>query len=80
MTAETMILELPPELYVELESLAIKEKTDPVELIARLLERAKGTDGPPTPAFQRILDRATDFGVADLAAQHDHYLYGVEKR
>jgi hypothetical protein len=34
----------------------------------------------PARAFQRILDRATDLGVTDLAEQHDHYLYGVEKR
>ncbi|MCI0495544.1 hypothetical protein L0Z72_11110 [candidate division KSB1 bacterium] len=30
--------------------------------------------------LQRILARATDLGVSDLAAQHDHYLYGTEKR
>lgn len=27
-----------------------------------------------------LLDLATDLGVDDLAEQHDHYLYGVEKR
>ena len=31
-------------------------------------------------AFQRILGRATDLGVSDLAEQHDHYLYGTEKQ
>jgi len=30
--------------------------------------------------LQRILARATDLGISDLAAQHDHYLYGTEKR
>lgn len=29
--------------------------------------------------LQRILARATDLGVSDLAAQHDHYLYGTDK-
>jgi hypothetical protein len=29
--------------------------------------------------FQRILARATDLGVSDLAEQHDHYLYGTAK-
>lgn len=29
--------------------------------------------------FERILARATDLGISDLAEQHDHYLYGVEK-
>ena len=30
--------------------------------------------------LQRISARAKDLGVSDLAAQHDHYLYGTEKR
>jgi hypothetical protein len=29
--------------------------------------------------LQRISARATDLGVSDLAAQHDHYLYGIQK-
>jgi hypothetical protein len=30
--------------------------------------------------LQRISARATDLGVSDLAAQHDHYLYGTKKK
>ncbi|MGH2584370.1 MAG: antitoxin family protein [Dehalococcoidia bacterium] len=30
--------------------------------------------------FRRILARARDLGVGDLAEQHDHYLYGTPKR
>ena len=30
--------------------------------------------------LQSLLALATDLGVTDLAEQHDHYLYGVEKR
>jgi hypothetical protein len=33
----------------------------------------------PNRAFARILERAMDLGVTDLAKQHDHYLYGTEK-
>lgn len=29
--------------------------------------------------LQSLLALATDLGVSDLAEQHDHYLYGVEK-
>ena len=32
-----------------------------------------------TLAFQRMLAMATDLGVTDLAEQHDHYLYGIDK-
>jgi prevent-host-death family protein len=29
--------------------------------------------------FAALADMAQDLGVADLAEQHDHYLYGVDK-
>jgi len=29
--------------------------------------------------LQKISARATDLGVSDLAAQHDHYLYRIQK-
>lgn len=31
-------------------------------------------------ALDSILDLAQDFGIPDLAEQHDHYLYGTPKR
>ena len=30
--------------------------------------------------LQRLSGRAIDLGISDLAAQHDHYLYGTEKK
>ena len=30
--------------------------------------------------LQRISERAIDLGISDLSVQHDHYLYGTEKR
>ncbi len=30
--------------------------------------------------LQQIAARAQDLGISDLAEQHDHYLYGTEKR
>jgi hypothetical protein len=83
MTMNTVTIELPQPLYTRLEALAQEERTDLVTLLGRLAAsaarprfRAKAS----TRAFQRILDRATNLGVKDLAEQHDHYLYGVEKR
>jgi len=29
--------------------------------------------------LQRLSARAMNLGISDLAAQHDHYLYGTEK-
>ncbi len=34
----------------------------------------------PNRAFKQILKRAMDLGISDLSMQHDHYLYGTDKR
>ena len=78
----TVTLELPSQLYYQLQRLAEAEQTDVVGLLRRLLAAPNGQVPRPqatTQAFQRILDRATDLGVTDLAEQHDHYLYGTER-
>jgi len=51
-------------------------------MVARLVKAARSERHaePATRAFRRILERATDLGVTDLAEQHDHYLYGVDKK
>jgi hypothetical protein len=80
MASETVILQLPASLYADLESLATDEQAEPVEVIARLVETARQERRveSPTRAFRRILERATDLGVTDLAEQHDRYLYGMD--
>lgn len=35
---------------------------------------------PKKNVLQRLSEKAMDLGVSDLASQHDHYLYGTEKR
>jgi hypothetical protein len=83
MTVGTVTVKLPKDLYARLDTLAKQESTDVVELLDRLAAEAAASRAhvePPTAAFQRILDRATDLGVSDLAEQHDHYLYGIEKQ
>ena len=83
MTASTVTVKLPKELYSKLNAMAKQERIDVVELLNRLaassLEESMAVP-PTTAAFQRILERATDLGVTDLSEQHDHYLYGTEKR
>jgi hypothetical protein len=82
MPSETVTLELPASVYADLESLAEEEQTEPSELIGRLVRAARREyrGEPTTRAFRKILERATDLGVTDLAEQHDHYLYGTEKK
>jgi hypothetical protein len=81
MITETIMLQLPLDLYDKLKSLATEGKKEPKEVIEQLItlayeQRFQAT----TPAFQLILDNATDLGVTDLAEQHDHYLYATDKR
>lgn len=77
MTARTVTLKVPRELYERLEALAEVQRTDVLELLRRLTERE--ADGE-TNIFESIIQRATDLGVNDLSEQHDHYAYGLEKQ
>ena len=83
MTVGIVTVKLPKDLYARLDTLAKQERTDMVELLSRLAASATAPRAqvePSTMAFQRILARAADLGVSDLAEQHDHYLYGSEKQ
>lgn len=88
----TTTVELPIGIYKDLELLAADEQSDPIQVIVRLVtdarrqhiqrrEVAEEQSEPRTGnALQGLLNLATDLGVDDLAEQHDHYLYGTEKR
>jgi hypothetical protein len=81
MASETVTVRLPASLYADLESLAADEQAELADVIARLVEiaRQQRQAEPRSRAFRRILERATDLGITDLAEHHDHYLYGVDK-
>ena len=81
MASETVTVRLPASLYADLESLAADEQAELADVIARLVETARQRRQfePHSRAFRRILERATDLGVTDLAENHDHYLYGTDK-
>lgn len=83
METDMVTIELPTQFYAQLQALATDEQTDPVDVLVHLITVAiqqRIRPQSPTRAFQRIRERATDLGVTDLAEQHDHYLYGVEKQ
>jgi len=48
-----------------------------VAIIEKMEEKPKKI---PNRALRRIRERAMDLGISDLARQHDHYLYGTDKR
>jgi hypothetical protein len=88
----TTTIELPIGVYEDLKALAAEEQLDPVQVLARLVtmawrrraqkrEIAEEEHQQRTgKVLQELLSLATDLGVEDLAEQHDHYLYGTEKR
>jgi len=78
MSSTTINLELPAKLYADLQTLAKEEQVDVVEVLSRMVVLARQSQAP-TRAFQRIMERAADLGISDLAEHHDHYLYGIEK-
>jgi metal-responsive CopG/Arc/MetJ family transcriptional regulator len=83
MTVGTVTVKLPKDLYARLDNLAKQERTDVVDLLDRLAASAAASRAQveaSTAAFLRILDRAANLGIRDLAEQHDHYLYGTEKQ
>lgn len=74
-------LQIPQQLYRRLWHLAAQEKTEPVRLIERWLERAlehtdaDGEADTVAPIYY-LHEYAEDLAVTDLAQNVDHYLYG----
>lgn len=60
-----------------------EDQLDQVLQLLRELEQAKkpdsAADEPLVPLY-RVHTAAVRTGIADLAHQHDHYLYGLDKR
>lgn len=80
MATETVTLELPADVYDKLQKLAATQQQDEATLLARLVTTAYEQNQPASiPAFQTILENATDLGVADLADHHDQYLYELDR-
>lgn len=81
-------IQVPRQLYIRLWRFAEQEKTEPVALIERWLERALMQEDDDTAdtattsvaPIYRLHEYAEDLGVADLAQNVDHYLYGHEKQ
>jgi len=50
-----------------------------LETLKRNQERPAYTVNEQKGTFSTLAEMAQDLGIDDLAEQHDHYLYGVEK-
>lgn len=63
---------LPPEVLQEAEDL--------IRALRYKKQRQKVRAEKALNVFDMILDSATNIGITDWARNHDHYLYGTEKR
>lgn len=57
----------------------IKDLVPNQKYLIQIIFQEKPLKKKKNRVLQRILARATDLGISDLAAQHDHYLYGTKK-
>lgn len=63
----------------EIETLPV-EVLQEVEDFIKVVMVKKGKKMETSNVFDIILNSATDVGITDWARNHDHYLYGIEKR
>lgn len=67
------------QIYQIIESLPVERLPDLLRFLKYLMKPIKSNSSPtPSPIYQ-MHQHAIDTGIPDLAAQHDHYLYGVSK-
>lgn len=71
------------EIEKEIEILPVKALQEVKDFI-KTLKIKKTTKGiqkkKPYSVFDEITDAATDVGIKDWARNHDHYIYGIDKR
>ena len=58
----------------------LKPLTLPENARVRIFIESETSEAPSGHILQDLVALAADLGVDDLAEQHDHYLYGVEKQ
>lgn len=76
MTTNTKIKQ---QIYQIIESLPVERLPDLLRFLNYLMQPVKSSPPPDSPPIYQIHQHAVDTGIANLAAQHDHYLYGVSK-
>ena len=76
MTTDTKIKQ---QIYRMIETLPVEKLPDLLRFLKDLLQPSKSSPTVSTPPIYQVYQHAIDTGIPDLAAQHDHYLYGISK-
>lgn len=80
MTAATQTIQLSMTTYEQLVAAAQQQQLDIEALIQNFLQQPKVAPAQSKHRFAYLLDIAEDMGIDDLSENHDHYLYGADKR
>jgi hypothetical protein len=67
------------QIYQIIESLPGERLPDLLRVLKQFLQLTKSETTTNATSIYQIHQHAVDTGVPDLAAQHDHYLYGTSK-
>jgi hypothetical protein len=76
MTSETNIKK---QIYQIIESLPVERLPDLLRFLKQFLQLTTSEATATGAPIYQIHQHAVDTGIPDLAAQHDHYLYGTSK-
>jgi len=76
MTTETNVKK---QIYQIIEALPGERLPDLLRFLKQFLQLTKSEANTTATPIYQIHQHAVDTGVPDLAAQHDHYLYGTSK-
>lgn len=74
---------LAKKIQKEIETLpneVLQEVEDFIKILKIKIDIKKVQKRKPYNVFDVISDSAMDVGIKDWARNHDHYLYGIEKR
>ncbi len=67
------------QIYQLIELLPVEQLPKLLHFLKSLLQPNQPSSTPNTAPIYQVHEHALDTGISDLAAQHDHYLYGTSK-
>ncbi|WP_417908662.1 hypothetical protein [Candidatus Electronema sp. PJ] len=73
-------LSVKHQIYQTIDALPAEQLPELLHLLQQFREAVKPEAVTPVAPIYQLAHQAIDTGLADLASQHDHYLYGTAKR
>ncbi len=67
------------QIYQIIDSIPMERLPDLLRMIRQFMQAVKSEPTVKVAPIYQIHQHAVDTGISDLAAQHDHYLYGTAR-